>query len=157
MSGKIVVAALGAICLALAIAGSAARNFYVVPASFDTYIGIGLWQSGSGGTKFAIDQNIENTYKSTYKASIGSKIQAAQAFGIIGALASTAAIAAGLLEQKKIVQIALFALAAFSGVIVLAVLSMDSFFMDGLVKPAGTEYGGAFGMCMLILHIFFFY
>ena len=152
MSGKIVVAAFGAICLALAIAGCAARNYYVLETVIpftggSIYSGIGLFESGTGSTKFSINDGVKKTESIGEKK---NKLGAAQAFGILGALASTAAIAAGFLEQKKIVQIALFAFAAFSGVIVLAVFSMGSM---GISSP--FEYGGAFGMCMLIYTFFF--
>ena len=58
MSGKLAVAALGAICLALAIAGNASRTYYVYPAPSvggfppGYFHGIGLWEIGSGRTKY---------------------------------------------------------------------------------------------------------
>ena len=151
LDAKVVVAALGAICLALAIAGSASRNYYVTPV-LGSFSGYGLWETGTGSTKYAINDNVKKLSDVVTDSKLKSKLQAAQAFGILGALASAASIAAGFLqkpEQKKVTLIALFAFAAFSGVIVLAVYSMGSVYADQ-PKPSGLEYGAAFGICICI-------
>ena len=143
---------IGSACLALIIAGNISRNYYtyksVGASPAFNYLGIGIWQTCTGSTLYNQMDDCKSITDASSLLKLDSKqqdkIKTAQAFAIIGAIATAAAIAASFMEQKKMVTASLFFLAALSGLITLAVTAKGHLFDEATGKL--LEFGAAFGI-----------